>query len=224
MTRYASGPNPDKLALLRTGLHVRRRLDGNPGVDRVPVEGADIWTVAQFITPDECAELIAQIDASAVPSQTLSHGYAEEWRTSSSGNLDPSDPLVTRIEQRIDNLLGLPHEWGETLQGQRYEPGQQFREHMDWFWTKADYWPQESRNGGQRSFTAMAFLSEVEAGGTTDFPTLGLSIPPQPGGLIVWNNASADGNPNELTLHAGMPVERGVKHIITKWYRTRKWG
>jgi prolyl 4-hydroxylase len=29
--------------------------------------------------------------------------------------------------------------------------------------------------------------------------------------------------PNPWTIHAGMPVVRGVKYIITKWYRTRRW-
>jgi len=39
----------------------------------------------------------------------------------------------------------------------------------------------------------------------------------------VWNNADEDGLPNLRTLHAGNPVTRGVKYIITKWYRARPW-
>ncbi|MBA4047314.1 MAG: oxygenase, partial [Sphingomonas sp.] len=34
---------------------------------------------------------------------------------------------------------------------------------------------------------------------------------------------TADGRPNDLTLHEGMPVVRGVKYIITKWFRERSW-
>jgi prolyl 4-hydroxylase len=86
------------------------------------------------------------------------------------------------------------------------------------------YWKQEKRNGGQRSFTAMVYLNTVEEGGTTDFTRIGLSIPPQQGALIIWNNATVKGDVNVDTLHAGTPVIRGVKYIITKWYRTRKWG
>ncbi|HQN55147.1 MAG TPA: 2OG-Fe(II) oxygenase, partial [Novosphingobium sp.] len=126
--------------------------------------------------------------------------------------------------QMIDDLLGIPHEWGETIQGQRYEPGQEFREHMDWFWTKAKYWKDEARRGGQRGITAMAYLNDVEAGGATEFLNLGISIAPQRGALIVWNNAGIDGSLNQATLHAGRPVEAGVKYVITKWYRSRKWG
>ena len=44
------------------------------------------------------------------------------------------------------------------------------------------------------------------------------------GKLLVWNNNSPDGRPNEATMHAGTPVIKGTKYIITKWYRSRKWG
>jgi prolyl 4-hydroxylase len=167
---------------------------------------------------------MAMIDQVAFPSDVLGHGYTEAWRSSSSANLDRDDPLVQSIEQRIDALLGLPHEWGETVQGQRYQPGQQFKDHLDSFWTLADYWQEEARRGGQRCFTAMIYLNDVEAGGSTDFPNLGVSIPPQKGVILVWNNARPDGSLNEYTLHAGRPVEAGTKYIVTKWYRTRPWG
>ena len=69
----------------------------------------------------------------------------------------------------------------------------------------------------------MVFLNAVEEGGTTDFPRLGMSIEPRPGALLLWNNADPEGVPNPWTIHAGMPVVRGVKYIITKWYRARRW-
>lgn len=224
IARYPDCPNPDRAALARVGAQVRARLAADPGVERLPVEAAEIWGVADFASPDECARLIALIDATARPSEVLDHGYTEAWRTSYSGDVERADPFVHMIERRIDDLLGVPHKWGETLQGQRYEAGQQFREHMDWFWTKAPYWKVEANRGGQRALTAMIYLNAVEQGGETAFPNLGLSVPPQPGTLLVWNNAGPDGALNQFTLHAGTPVLRGVKYIVTKWYRTRNWG
>ena len=41
--------------------------------------------------------------------------------------------------------------------------------------------------------------------------------------LVLWNNALPDGTVNDDTLHAATPVERGVKYVITKWFRTRPW-
>jgi prolyl 4-hydroxylase len=133
-------------------------------------------------------------------------------------------PLRSKLESRIDKLLGIPHLFGETMQGQRYTPGQEFKYHLDLFWTKAPYWKEETKRGGQRSITAMAYLNDVEDGGETAFTQLGIGVPPQRGMLLVWNNTLPDGRPNEDTMHAGTPVIKGTKYVITKWYRTRKWG
>lgn len=223
-SELALARNPDKLALLRTGAHVRRKLDADPEMYKVPIENAEVWTRSEFLNDEECDALVAMIDSQAYPSDVLNHGYTEVWRTSSSANLDRNDPLIHTIDQRIDQLLDLPYAWGETIQGQRYEPGQQFKDHMDTFWTSADYWKEESRRGGQRSFTAMVYLNDVAAGGSTEFPRIGMAVPPQKGVILIWNNAHPDGSLNENTMHAGRPVEQGLKYIITKWYRTRKWG
>lgn len=222
---YPDCPNPDKVALMQLGAHVRRRLESDPAVHKVPVEGAEIWAVGEFVSASECEQLIEMVDRTARPSSVLDHGYGSDtWRTSYSGDVERDDPFVKMIERRIDDLLGIPHEFGETMQGQRYAPGQEFKQHMDWFWTKAPYWKSEAKRGGQRSITAMIYLNDVEEGGTTDFPKVGVSIPPQRGALIVWNNARPDGSLNDDTLHAGTPVIKGTKYIITKWYRTRQWG
>lgn len=217
-------PNPDQAALVRTAAQVRARLDEVPDIYKVPVDAAEIWTRGGFLSDDECERLIAMIDAAAKPSDILSHGYSEVWRTSSSANFDSGDPLVEAIAARIDKFVGLPGEWGEAIQGQRYEPGQEFREHLDTFWTQADYWPDEARRGGQRVATAMIYLNDVASGGETSFPLLCASVPPQKGVILAWNNVLPDGMPNPAILHAGLPVGTGVKYIITKWYRTRRWG
>ena len=64
----------------------------------------------------------------------------------------------------------------------------------------------------------------VGKGGDTQFTAIGLSVPPQKGVLLIWNNNLPDGRPNEDTMHAGMPVTKGKKYVLTKWYRSRKWG
>lgn len=217
-------PNPDKAALLRAGALVRTRLAADPGVYRVPADGAELFAVGQFLTPAECDQMIALIDSVARPSTVYSGVQGPDYRSSYSGDVERSDPFVMMIERRIDDLIGLPHEWGETVQGQRYTPGQQFQDHNDWFHTTSDYWQQEAKQGGQRSITTMIYLNDVAAGGATDFPRLGVSIAPQRGALLIWNNMLSDGTPNENTLHAGRPVVEGVKYIVTKWYRTRRWG
>ncbi|MEI6641359.1 MAG: 2OG-Fe(II) oxygenase [Novosphingobium sp.] len=220
--RRPAPTNTETQALALVGERVRARLDAAPGAYRLPVDGLDIYGVADFFMAAECARLIAMVDAVARPSPTFHKGPAS-GRTSYSGDVDAHDPFIRQIEQRIDALLGIEPAFGEVIQGQRYAPGQEFRAHYDYFDTGASYWPGEVKRGGQRSWTAMVYLNAVEAGGVTEFPKAPISVPPQPGALLVWNNMGRDGKPNPLTLHAGRPVEKGVKYIVTKWYRARPW-
>lgn len=214
---------PDQQALARLGEKVRARLAANPAVYRIEDARIELFAIGGFLTDDECARLMAMIDAVARPSSLHELDYASGFRTSYSGDLDPRDPFVADISARIDAVLGVRPAIGEPVQGQRYLPGQEFKPHNDWFYTSESYWPGEERRGGQRSWTAMAYCNRPEAGGATAFTLLGLAIEPKPGVLLLWNNALPDGRPNEATLHAGLPVVRGAKYIITKWYRTRRW-
>ena len=216
--------NPDRAALVRVGKDVRTRLSSDPAVRRVPCEQVELFTMVGFLSPAECDRFIAMIDIVAKPSTLYSASYDSGVRTSYSGDVDPTDPFVRMVTRRLDDMLGLDGSWGETVQGQRYLPGQEFKLHCDWFPTDSEFWPPESRQGGQRSWTAMVYLNDVEEGGATEFPYIDFVSRPERGSLLVWNNISPDGEPNIMTLHAGNPVVRGTKYIITKWYRTRPWG
>lgn len=221
-TRTAAIPDQD--ALKRQGAQVRKRLEADTQAYKVPTDKAELFAIGQFLTVPECQRLIRMIDAVATPSELHETAYIEKFRTSYSGNLDPRDPFVMSISRRIDDLLGINPICGEYIQGQRYLPGQEFKPHNDWFYADQEYWKAERKRGGQRSWTAMAFLNQVEEGGHTHFVEIGAMIEPKPGVLLTWNNAKPDGSPNLDTLHAGTPVKKGAKYIITKWYRTRKFG
>ena len=216
--------NPDKGALARLGAQVRDRLDANPLIYKLPTDKAEIFALGEFMDAGECARMCEMIDTVAKPSKAFDSDYSQAYRTSYSGDVDLWDPFVQKIQRRIDDLLGIPPEFGETIQGQRYLPGQEFKSHCDWFPTDTPYWKDEAKRGGQRGYTAMVYLNQVEEGGKTAFPNLGFSIEPKPGALLMWNNATLEGQPNGWTLHAAKPVVKGVKYVITKWYRSRNWG
>ncbi|WP_225204588.1 prolyl hydroxylase family protein [Novosphingobium huizhouense] len=220
--RRAPFRDPDTRALAELGESVRARLDADPQAYRLPVEGFEIYGLSQFFSAAECERLMRIVDAVAQPSATYGND-AFSGRTSYSGDVDPADPFILMLQRRIDDLVGLAPSYGETIQGQRYTVGQEFRAHFDHFSPDQAFWEAEQARGGQRSWTAMAYLNAVEEGGSTDFPKVPLSIPPQPGTLIVWNNMKPDGTPNPRSLHAGTPVIRGTKYVLTKWYRARPW-
>lgn len=213
---------PDKAALRRVGKSVRERLAADPHIYNVENKRAEIFAIGDFLSLAECKRLRLMIDLTAKPSSLHEEDYDSGFRTSYSGNLDTRDSFVMGISRRIDDLLGMNPPNGEPVQGQRYLVGQEFKPHNDWFYSTEKYWQAERRRGGQRCWTAMAFLNEVEEGGHTHFTNLGIGIEPKPGVLLIWNNAKPDGTPNMDTLHAGTPVVKGEKYIITKWYRTRQ--
>jgi prolyl 4-hydroxylase len=210
--------------LWEVGEVVRRTLAKRPAAFKVPATGLEIFVVRNFLSAQECEGLMDRIDADLKPSGLLAEEPDPEFRTSQTCDLKASDPLVNEIDHRIANFIGLPAEYAETLQGQRYAVGQQFKPHHDFFYTDQPYWPAQDKAGGQRTWTAMGCLNNVEAGGQTFFERAGVRITPKPGNLIIWNNLDLAGEPNTYSLHQGMPVEAGKKYIVTKWFRARRWG
>ncbi|MXO59044.1 2OG-Fe(II) oxygenase [Altererythrobacter salegens] len=213
----------DATKLAKLGELVRFRLAGIPEVQKVDVSGAELFLVPGFMDPRDCREVVRVIDRKAEPS-TLYDGQGNEgFRTSFTHHFDPDDPLTEDIELYISDLLGIDDDYSEIMQGQRYKPGQEFKAHHDFFHLGERYWRDEALRGGQRTWTAMVFLDEPREGGCTQFPLLDVTIRLQCGMLAIWNNMDLDGRPNMKTLHAGMPVIKGVKHVITKWYRQEAW-
>ena len=85
------------------------------------------------------------------------------------------------------------------------------------------YWPAQAATGGQRTWTAMIYLNQPEAGGETHFDAAGLKVLPRPGMLLAWNNMTAEGAPNIYATHEGCDVKAGVKYVVTKWFREGNW-
>lgn len=191
---------------------------------RIDAPGLQLYYRDNFLSADECAALIALIDADRRPSALFAEDEQDDFRTSESCDLDTWSPLVRTVDARFAQLLGLPPAHAETLQGQRYGPTQKYGAHHDFFSEKSTYWKKISAVGGQRTWTAMAYLNVPEAGGGTRFTQLGIEVQPRAGMVVVWNNMAADGSPNNDTLHEGRPVEAGAKYVITKWFRERAWG
>lgn len=201
----------------------RERILDFPRAVTMPVADLELYTVPGFLSSEQCAELIAMIDANRIPSPVVADNPVPSFRTSETCYLPPVADAVIQVERALDQLTGIEPIHGETLQGQRYAVGQEFKPHHDYFHTDQAYWREQVAMGGQRTWTAMIFLNEPEAGGRTNFPTAGVKIAPRTGNLLIWNNMDELGSPNAASLHQGMPVEHGMKYVLTKWYRERPW-
>ena len=214
-------PSPARAEI---GRAVAARLDGDPRMQRLPGEGVDAWRCIGFLDEANCDWLVQVIEANRRPSTLLTDRGLGANRTSDSCDMDRNADGIREIDRYIAASLGIAPEYGETMQGQRYAPGQHFRTHHDYFHEGESYWPRMRASGGQRTWTAMIYLNDVAEGGATWFPQAGVRVSPRKGLLLCWNNLAPDGSPNTRTLHEGMPVVEGVKYIVTKWFREEPWG
>lgn len=223
----AIDPAADPALLADCGERVRARLEGELGARNRGGRKASLFLFRDFLDRRSCARLIRLIDSEIGPSTLFNDGSpgtgSADVRTSSTHYFAGSHRDAAVLARRIDDLLGLDRAQAETMQGQRYLPGEQYRHHCDFFRTERAHWQRERLRGGQRTWTAMVYLNELKSGGATDFPRLGLSIQPEPGMLVVWDNMTRGGMPNRATIHAGMPVEAGAKYVVTQWYRQGEW-
>ena len=200
------------------------RLLAQPGVQKVPSPKLDLFIARDFIGPVLCDALIERIDAVRRPSTIADPNGDAAFRTSETGDLSASDPVVQAVEARLAAFTGLDPAYGEPLQGQRYAVGQEFKGHTDYFEPQGADFERYCSVAGNRTWTVMVYLNAPAAGGATRFKAADKIIQPETGKLVAWNNRRPDGSLNPATLHQGMKVRDGVKYVITKWFREKAWG
>lgn len=194
-----------------------------PGMQKVPTPRLDLFVLRGFLDPALCESLIDQIEANHRPSTIADANGDTAFRTSSTCDLDPAAPGVAALEARLVQISGIDPRLGEPLQGQRYEVGQEFKAHTDYFEPAIDDYARYCSETGQRTWTFMVYLNAVAAGGATRFKLIDKIIQPEAGKLLAWNNRLADGALNPATLHHALKVRKGRKYVITRWYRERPW-
>ena len=195
-----------------------------PGVQRVPSDKLELFQLKNFLPPQLCQDLITLIDKDRRPSTLADAGDDHYFRTSETCDLAPEESAVGQLEDLLFALNGIDPAHGEPVQGQRYAVGQEFKPHCDYFNPGGADWARYCSVAGQRTWTFMIYLNEVEAGGATRFKAVGKTFQPEVGKLLGWNNRRPDGRENPNTIHHGMKVRKGVKYVITKWYREKPWG
>ena len=180
------------------------------------------------LTDAECDEMIALSDAqltkSTVVDMELGTSVPHAHRTSTGCSFKRAEwPLIDCIEQRLAALVNWPVEHGEGLQILRYEQGGEYRAHHDYFNPAHPGSQKHVAEAGQRVGTIIMYLSDVDEGGGTTMPTIGFGVRPRKGSALFFCNVDAYGAIDPMTLHAGVPVVKGVKYIATKWLREKEF-
>lgn len=179
-----------------------------------------------FLDKNECQELIAhaclKLKASEVVDSNTGAPVAHDNRTSWGMCFRRAEtPLLAEIERRIAKITGIPVENGEGIQILRYEEGQEYKPHYDYFPLEQPGSAVHIAESGQRIATFLMYLTTPEEGGATIFPDAGMEVQAQEGNALLfrYNTPSKD----TKTLHGGAPVKKGVKFVATKWLREKPY-
>ena len=206
--------------------------------------------VENFLNADEAEHIIARakphMAKSGVALKDADKGKAaKEFRTSSQFFLPTvDDPILERVDARVQSLTRLPISHAEYIQVLRYQHMEHYSAHHDFFNPK-EYAnnPQMLREveGGARNRLATVFfyLNNVSQGGQTNFPragdsglardvrppvrdyfdcSKGLSVFPQEGKVIIFYSMLPNGEMDEMSLHGGCDVlEHDEKWSANFW-------
>ncbi|XP_071130421.1 prolyl 4-hydroxylase subunit alpha-2-like isoform X2 [Mytilus edulis] len=143
------------------------------------------------------------------------------YRVSKSAWLRPDDDIVVeRVNRRISAVTKLEMDTAEDLQIANYGIGGHYEPHFD-FARKEESNAFKGLNTGNRIATWLSYMSDVEAGGATVFPYIGVKIFPKRGMAAFWYNLYKNGDGIYDTRHAACPVLVGTKWVSNKWIHER---
>ena len=191
-----------------------------PGLRRFDDPRVELYVYDGFLSRRECERLVGLIDHHLRPSTVSFDNGDKGFRTSQTSHLSHlRSPVALGIDEKICKTLGIRADYSEGIQAQRYDVGQQFKPHWDYFPPDSDVYRRLAGIRGNRTWTFMVYLNEGMEGGATRFTRIDHAVQPRLGMAVIWNNLKLDGTPNEATMHCGEPVTAGHKLIITKWFR-----
>jgi prolyl 4-hydroxylase len=194
-------------------------------LQKVDTEQMQLYMLDDFMTDRQCDEVAALIAGHLRPSTVTVASADRYFRTSSTCDLSLiGSGVVAALDQRISQTLGIHLAYSEGIQAQRYAVGEEFKVHTDFFEPGTEEYREHAAERGNRTWTFMVYLNDDMEGGATRFAVIDRAFQPRKGQALIWNNLHPDGTPNRATLHSGMPVARGQKIIITKWFRERGRG
>jgi len=183
------------------------------------------WVVVfdNFLNDKEINALIDTVDKWERSTDTgVANEYGETGRILSSGRTSSNSwcrgacedhPDVKSVMRKIEEVTYVPYRNYESFQVLRYEQGQKYTVHHD-------YGIEDIKLPcGPRILTFFLYLSDVEEGGHTAFPSLNISVQPRRGSALLWPS-TLDSNP-ELqdirTMHEAKPVIKGSKYAANSW-------
>eukprot|EP00798_Chlamydomonas_sp_ICE-L_P006528 gene6528-3170_t len=241
---FDTGPN-GRSALATDHNDSREEVDRQPWIETISWQPR-AFVHHNFLTLAECDYLVSlgqkRVDKSTVVDEQ-GKSVVDPIRTSYGGSFGiGEDPIIAGIEERIAEWSHVPPHHGEQIQILRYENGQKYDAHWDWFGEELT----ESQFGetGDRVATVLMYLSDVEEGGETNLPLAtpideelqkhahgspcavknGISVPPRKGDALLFFDLDVGGQKGDhQALHASCPTLKGMKWTATKWIHSKPY-
>jgi prolyl 4-hydroxylase len=185
--------------------------------------------LGNVLSDEECDAIVehcgTRYTRSTVTAEADGASVVHEGRTSEMAFIQRGEAEVAeRIDRRLAAIAHWSPECSEPFQLQKYGKTQEYRPHYDWLDPDSAGHRSHLARGGQRLATFVLYLCDVEQGGGTVFPNLGLEVFPKKGSALWFLNTDSNHQPDPQTLHGGAPVVSGTKIIANKWLRQERYG
>ena len=225
--------NPSKGTVRRAPEYVTGLGDDLIEWEVISYDAPRILKTRNILSPEECQSMI---DAALPDLERNSVGQGKDNRVSeirSSNGMFMQKPQQVALfanrkmqnaAQALTGMGGL--NWAEATQILRYEPGQKYIPHTDYFDNNLELW-----RGGERFATMLTVLQQADAGGETGFPnsrplfpganssapTQTIAVRPEVGGSVLFYNQLRNRTNDPHSLHTGMRVLNGTKWVAVSW-------
>jgi|SRR5579872_3131029 len=135
-----------------------------------------------------------------------------------------TDVVLLLVRERIAALTKLPAVAMEPPRIFHYALGQEIKPHYDRCGDGVAGYGHDGGYRGDRIVTFLLYLNDGYEGGDLDFPKAGFRCKGAKGDAVYFAHIDPAGKPDPLSLHAGLPIRRGEKWVLSQWIHDRPFG
>ncbi|KAK5577396.1 hypothetical protein RB653_002337 [Dictyostelium firmibasis] len=174
-----------------------------------------IYRIPGFLTDEECEFLIDTSKNKLRPCNEISSGVHRSGWGLFMKEGEEDHQITKNVFNKMKSFVNIS-ESCEVMQVIRYNQGEETSSHYDYFNPLTTNGSMKIGLYGQRVCTILMYLCDVEEGGETSFPEVGVKVKPIKGDAVLFYNCKPNGEVDPLSLHQGDPVLKGTKWVAIK--------
>jgi prolyl 4-hydroxylase len=186
-----------------------KNLSDNPNIYKIETNFIEMYHFPEFLSFETCDKLIEWTDKD----------LSTKKNKSLISYINKKDPIYDEVNIRLHTLINFDYSTGEDFFVQKYPEGHEEKEHFDYFPISDKSSKKQLDERGQRTWTMIVYLNDVNDGGETSFNSIDKEFKPAKGDVVIWKNVYHDGNENPYTKHVEKPTVIQDKYVLTKYFR-----